>query len=67
MEKMKHQLMADPDAEGQTINGHRITEEYNEYQRAAERLGKFSHLSRMKMEEEYAETIYLNKELLNNQ
>ena len=64
LEKMKHQLMADPDAEGQLINGHRITEEYNEYRRASERLGKFSQYTRMQLEEEYSETVYLNKDLL---
>lgn len=66
MEKMKHQLMADPDRETQTINGHRITQEHNEYRRASERLGAFAKYSRMTMEEEYSETVYLNKDLLDN-
>ena len=67
IENMKHQLMADPDAEGQLINGHRITEQYSEERRAVERLGTFAKYSRMQLEEEYSETVYLNKDLLDKQ
>ncbi len=66
LEKMKHMAMADPDFEGQLINGHRITEEHNEYRRAAERLGTFSKYSRTHLEEEYSETVYLNRNLMDN-